>query len=124
MANQSSILGKSKGIRHQKMISPDSGQKVSNMLLGNYSLIKAPLMDQLTWFLNLLLLDFRLLTRCLLSLSLDFMIYRMGVIIATFVAVLRIENCGNCIHWHSVSVLYIVINNDSNKFPVPDQVRG
>lgn len=78
-------------------------------------------MDQLTWFLNLLLLDFRLLTRCLLSLSLNFMIYRMGVIIATFVAaVLRIENCGNFIHWHSVSVLYIVINNDSNKFPVPD----
>ena len=84
------------------------------MLLGNYNLKKAPLMDQLIWFLNLLLLDFRLLTRCLLSLSLDFMICRMGIVIPPFVAVLRIENCRKCIHRHSVSALYIIINNDSN----------
>lgn len=71
-------------------------------------------MDQLIWFLNLLLLDFRLLTRCLLSLSLDFMTCRMGIVIVTFVAVLRIENCRKCIHWHSVSALYIFINNNSN----------
>ena len=71
-------------------------------------------MDQLIWFLNLLLLDFRLLIRCLLSLSFDFMICRMGIVIPPFVAVLRIENCRKYIHGHSVSALYIIINNDSN----------
>lgn len=55
-------------------------------------------------------------------LSLNFMIYRMGVIIATFVAVLRIENCGKP-HSLAQCVLYIVINNDSN-VSVPDPVRG
>ena len=81
-------------------------------------------MDQLIWFLNLLLLDFRLLTRCLLSLSLDFMICRMGIVVATFVAVLRIENCRKCIHWHSVSALYIIINNSNNSFQFLTRLEG
>ena len=52
------------------------------------------------------------------------MICRMGIVVATFVAVLRIENCRKCIHWHSVSALYIIINNSNNSFQFLTRLEG